>query len=53
MKWVSLLMLLSISVVISGCGDNPEEEKFRQDLIEKALNDEVRKNRRRVFSEQC
>lgn len=43
MKWVSLLMLLSISMVISGCGDNPEEEKFRQELIEKALNDEVRK----------
>jgi FKBP-type peptidyl-prolyl cis-trans isomerase FkpA/FKBP-type peptidyl-prolyl cis-trans isomerase FklB len=35
--------LILMSVVLSGCGDDAAEEKFRSELIEKALNDDVKK----------
>ncbi|WP_286239372.1 FKBP-type peptidyl-prolyl cis-trans isomerase [Neptuniibacter halophilus] len=38
-----LLALLVMTAAISGCGEDAEKEAFRQELIEKALNDEVRK----------
>lgn len=42
----SLVILCSVlitSLMITGCGDNAEEEKFRKELMDKALNDDVRK----------
>lgn len=39
----SLLSVLLISGLISGCGNDAEEEKFRQSLVQKALYDDVRK----------
>lgn len=42
-SFVILLSVLTASLLLSGCGDNAEEEKFRKELIDKALNDEVRK----------
>lgn len=44
MKVVNKLILaLAAVATLAGCGDNSEEEKFRQELINKALHDEVRK----------
>lgn len=44
MKLISYLVFLSVSVLgLSGCGENAEEQKFRQELIDKAINDDVRK----------
>ncbi len=38
----SLVLVVAAAVVLAGCGKSEEEEKFRQQLLEKALNDEVR-----------
>lgn len=38
-----LLAIITTTLVLTGCGDNAEEEKFRKELVEKALNDDVRK----------
>ncbi|MFW1676988.1 FKBP-type peptidyl-prolyl cis-trans isomerase [Pontibacter sp. JAM-7] len=37
--WILGLVL----VLLAGCGENPEEEAFRQQLKDKALNDDTRK----------
>lgn len=34
---------LSTLILLSGCGEDPEEARFRQELIDKALNDETRR----------
>ncbi|MGH1461423.1 MAG: FKBP-type peptidyl-prolyl cis-trans isomerase [Neptuniibacter sp.] len=38
-----LVCLPVVVALLSGCGETPEEEKFRKELVEKALNDDVRK----------
>ncbi|EAR60917.1 FKBP-type peptidyl-prolyl cis-trans isomerase [Neptuniibacter caesariensis] len=40
---IRLFVLLAGLGVLSGCGESPEEAKFRQELVEKALNDDTRK----------
>jgi FKBP-type peptidyl-prolyl cis-trans isomerase len=39
-RWLLVIAALG---VLAGCGEDPEEAKFRQELIDKALNDETRK----------
>lgn len=39
-RWILCLML---AVGLAGCGEDPEEARFRQQLIDKALNDETRR----------
>lgn len=39
----SLSVLVVISTLLAGCGDDAAEKEFRKQLIEKALNDDVRK----------
>jgi len=44
MRRFPLILFVSLLVgFLSACGESPEEEKFRQGLINKALNDDVRK----------
>lgn len=38
-----LCVLLVVAGGLSGCGEDPQEAKFRQELIDKALNDDTRK----------
>lgn len=42
-KLVSVLMVGCVALWLAGCGESEEEQKFRQELVDKALNDEVRK----------
>lgn len=42
-KFLRIAALLIGVGVIAGCGEDPEQQKFRQSLVDKALNDEVRK----------
>ncbi|WP_415903232.1 FKBP-type peptidyl-prolyl cis-trans isomerase [Neptuniibacter sp. QD29_5] len=42
-KIVGITALAIALGMVSGCGEDPEEKKFRQALVEKALNDDVRK----------
>lgn len=39
----SLVVTLAFAGLLAGCGEDPEKERFRQELIDKALNDETRK----------
>jgi FKBP-type peptidyl-prolyl cis-trans isomerase len=41
--WKPLLALLILATGLAGCDQDPEKERFRQTLIDKALNDETRK----------
>lgn len=41
--WQRSVLLLSLALLVTGCGEDPEKEAFRQSLIDKALNDETRK----------
>lgn len=41
--WKSLVVTLAFAGLLAGCGEDPEKERFRQELIDKALNDETRK----------
>lgn len=44
MKFVCRLVGLALlSVLLFGCGEDAAEEKFRQELVDKALNDDVSK----------
>lgn len=44
MKFAHSLALLALTTgLLAGCGEDPEKERFRQELINKALNDETRK----------
>lgn len=43
MKLLSVPLLLISSVLFSGCGEDPEKEAFRQQLMDKALNDDTSK----------
>lgn len=44
MKVSAYLVMLFVSTgLLSGCGENADEQKFKQQLIDKALNDDVRK----------
>ncbi|KEA64072.1 FKBP-type peptidyl-prolyl cis-trans isomerase FkpA precursor [Marinobacterium lacunae] len=49
MKLLSRRSLLGIAlafgplVLLVGCGEDPEEARFRQELVDKALNDETRR----------
>ncbi|WP_027859625.1 FKBP-type peptidyl-prolyl cis-trans isomerase [Marinobacterium jannaschii] len=38
-----LIVVLATTLVLAGCGKSEEEERFRKELIEKALNDDTRK----------
>lgn len=40
---VGLSVLVIASVFLVGCGEDPAEKKFRQELVDKALNDDTRK----------
>lgn len=42
-KWLGVACLSLIAVMGSGCGESEEEKVFRQQLLDKALNDEVKK----------
>lgn len=37
------ICLLGAVLMLNGCGEDPEEERFRQELIDKALNDDTRR----------
>lgn len=37
------ICLLGAVLVLNGCGEDPEEERFRQELVDKALNDDTRR----------
>lgn len=41
MKLILIPLLLISGLLLGGCGEDPEKEAFRQQLIEKALNDET------------
>lgn len=41
--WKPLVVTLAFIGLLAGCGEDPEKERFRQELIDKALNDETRK----------
>lgn len=44
MKVVSTIVTVFILAgVLSACGEDPEKEKFRKELVDKALNDDTRK----------
>lgn len=44
LKVFPVVVLLSLfASVLSGCGESEEQKRFRQELIEKALNDDVKK----------
>jgi len=43
MKSLLVPLVLVSSLLLSGCGEDPEKEAFRQQLMEKALNDETSK----------
>ena len=46
------IALLSLFVItLSGCGDSEEKKRFHQELLEKALNDDVRKAGDKYLSE--
>ena len=41
--WKIPVAALLFVAVLTGCGEDPEKERFRQELIDKALNDDTRK----------
>lgn len=41
--WKIPVVALALATVLTGCGEDPEQERFRQELIDKALNDDTRK----------
>jgi len=41
--WKIPLVALLFAALLAGCGEDPEQERFRQELIDKALNDDTRK----------
>ncbi|WP_372737269.1 FKBP-type peptidyl-prolyl cis-trans isomerase [Neptunomonas sp.] len=41
MKLLFIPLLLISGLLLGGCGEDPEKEAFRQQLMEKALNDET------------
>ena len=43
MKLLLVSLMLVSGFVLSGCGEDPEKEAFRQQLMEKALNDDASK----------
>ncbi|WP_036551992.1 FKBP-type peptidyl-prolyl cis-trans isomerase [Neptunomonas japonica] len=43
MKSLLIPLMLISSLFLSGCGEDPEKEAFRQQLMEKALNDKTSK----------
>ncbi|SEG31858.1 FKBP-type peptidyl-prolyl cis-trans isomerase FkpA/FKBP-type peptidyl-prolyl cis-trans isomerase FklB [Marinobacterium lutimaris] len=45
-RWLrsgAILCLGAAVLTLNGCGDDPEEERFRQELVDKALNDDTRR----------
>ena len=42
-KYLGLAALSVIVIAVSGCGESEEQKRFHQELVEKALNDEVKK----------
>lgn len=38
-----LVLTLALTGLLVGCGEDPEKERFRQELIDKALNDDTRR----------
>jgi FKBP-type peptidyl-prolyl cis-trans isomerase len=43
MKLIMLRLLLTSALLLGGCGEDPEREAFRHQLVEKALNDDTRR----------
>lgn len=41
--WKIPVVALLFAAVLTGCGEDPDKERFRQELIDKALNDDTRK----------
>lgn len=41
-NWLGVVFLVCIAGFLSGCGESEEEKLFRQQLLDKALNDEVK-----------
>ncbi|MEH6579910.1 MAG: FKBP-type peptidyl-prolyl cis-trans isomerase [Amphritea sp.] len=42
-RYLGLVALLVAVVAVSGCGESEEQKRFHQELLDKALNDEVKK----------
>lgn len=42
LKWVSAACLACALGLLAGCSESEQEKQFRQELLEKALNDEVK-----------
>ncbi len=43
-RWMAVgSAALTVVLLLSGCGEDPEEARFRQQLIDKALNDDTRR----------
>ncbi len=54
MKFGVYLAVLTVSTsLLTGCGNDAEEERFRKELIEKALNDDVRKQGDQFLSDNA
>ena len=43
MKFLSVVVLSLFVVMLGGCGESEEKKRFHQELLEKALNDDVKK----------
>ncbi|MBA4501247.1 FKBP-type peptidyl-prolyl cis-trans isomerase [Marinobacterium marinum] len=41
--WKSAALMLTAAVLLGGCGEDPEQERLRQERLERALNDDTRK----------
>ncbi|GGK74859.1 FKBP-type peptidyl-prolyl cis-trans isomerase [Amphritea balenae] len=43
MKFLSVVVLSLFVVILGGCGESEEQKRFHQELLDKALNDDVKK----------
>ncbi len=41
--WKTTALALAAAVLLGGCGEDPEQERLRQERLERALNDDTRK----------
>ena len=42
-KYAAVISVISSVMLLAGCGEDQNEAEFRRQLIEKALNDDVKK----------
>ncbi|MDO6418053.1 FKBP-type peptidyl-prolyl cis-trans isomerase [Amphritea sp. 2_MG-2023] len=53
MRVVSVVFLSLLVTLISGCGKSEEEKQFRQQLLDKALNDDTKKAGNRFLADNA